>query len=46
MFGNSTDRGTSFLSIHNGPLEPDDFTWAMELRYVNEGRAVPDRFLG
>lgn len=34
--------GTSFLSTNNGPLQPRiGDTFAMELRYVNQGRPVP-----
>ena len=41
----SQNQATSFISRNNGPLEPISGNWPMELRYVNDGRAVPARFL-
>ena len=41
----SQNQATSFISRNNGPLEPIPGNWPMELRYVNDGRAVPARFL-
>lgn len=40
-----SNSGTSFVSVDNGPIVPIDNTWVMELRYVNDGRPVPPRFL-
>lgn len=36
----TTVSGTSFLSLNNGPLAPFGSTFAMELRYANDGRRV------
>lgn len=45
VFVDFNQSGTSFLSIDNGPLSPIDMTWSMELRYLNDGRPVPEKFL-
>jgi len=41
----SSNSGTSFVSIDNGAAMPIANTLVMGLRYVNDGRPVPPRFL-
>lgn len=41
LLNDTTQAGTSFLSINNGPINPVPFTWTMQLHYVNDGRPVP-----
>ncbi|TDF42272.1 matrixin family metalloprotease [Alteromonadaceae bacterium M269] len=36
----TTTSGTSFLSVNDAPLAPFGSTFSIELRYVNDGRAV------
>ncbi len=45
VLGTPEMLGTSFLSKDNGPLVPVDHSWAMELKYINDGRPVPERFI-